>query len=105
MYKNHITTMLPWLALSLLSISAMGSHFWPRSTAELITAIIIANHNGEDDVIDLDGRTFLVNKVYPPSDPINGNTCLPEILPDNPTRTNHSLTVMNGKLERDILGP
>lgn len=79
-----------------LCFSFMGNAaiFTPTTVANLINDINIANANNSDDVIDLQGHTFILNTINNVSD---GNNGLPSILSDN----GHSLLITRGTIERD----
>lgn len=81
---------LSLLLAGLLASFAEGKVFYPETTDELATNIREANRNGKDDIIDLKGCTFIVEKIYGGDD-----NCLPPIEPDR----DHSLLVKNGEID------
>ena len=103
MNRSRITStrvaLLAGLVFAALSTgSAFAATFAPVDVAGLVAAINTANTNGEDDVIDLGGRTFTLTTVDNTTDGPNG---LPGVLGDG----GRSLTIRNGTIERDPAAP
>jgi len=87
-----------WVALSfviLLSHPLTAEHFFPCSPEELESAIIRANINCEDDVIDLQCNQFDLT-TSDNATPNNGSNGLPVITPDS----GHKLKIKNGTISR-----
>jgi len=91
-----------WTTVSfgfLLSHTLSAKHFFPCSPEELEVAIIQANVNCEDDVIDLQCNQFDLT-ASDNSTPTNGSNGLPVIGPDS----GHKLTIKNGVISRSTAG-
>ena len=86
-------------ALALATSSLSAATFAPTDVPGLVAAINTANANGEDDVIDLGGRTFTLTAVD--NRTTDGPNGLPGILGDG----GRSLTIRNGTIERDPAAP
>jgi hypothetical protein len=97
---NRQKNILQFLTVAIICNVGYGANFFPDNTIQLILAILTANANSQDDVIDLDGKTF---KIVAVQNTTNGNNGLPVVLPDNNFGTSHSLTIKNGVIERDLL--
>jgi hypothetical protein len=65
----------------------------PMTVVELVAAITQANSNNADDVIDLGGQTFTLTAV-------NNNEFGPTGLPKIQVDGSHSLTIVNGGIQR-----
>src|SRR5262245_45976325 len=103
-HKKPLIAMVA-IVVSFVCSLAQAATFFPLTTDHLILHINIANGNGENDVIDLGGRTFKIVKV-------NNNdaygfqpTGLPIIRPDGIPPFTHALTIKNGRIERDLSVP
>src|SRR5579871_2786154 len=79
----------------LLSQPLSARHFFPCSPEELEAAIVQANVNCEDDVIDLQCNQFDLT-TSDNSTPTNGSNGLPVIGPDS----GHKLKIKNGTISR-----
>jgi len=76
---------------------ASAAAFFPSSAAELVADINTANANGQSDVIDLGGNTFVLTAV---DNVTNGPNGLPVITGDG----GNGLTIQNGTIERSAVG-
>src|SRR5579871_4783213 len=82
----------------LLPNQLMAEHFFPCSPEQLKVAIVQANANCEDDVIDLQCNQFDLT-TSDNSTPTNGSNGLPLIGPDS----GHKLKIKNGTISRSAL--
>jgi|SRR5579871_2356 len=93
MRARFLTTVL--VVGSLLPSQLMAKHFFPCTADQLEAAIIQANLNCEDDVIDLQCNSFELT-ASDNSTPTNGSNGLPVIGPDS----GHKLKIKNGVISR-----
>src|SRR5579871_6637684 len=95
--KNIYTNTYLWATAFglLLSQALTAKHFFPCSAEELEIAIVQANVNCEDDVIDLQCNQFDLT-TSDNSTPTNGSNGLPVIGPDS----GHKLKIKNGTISR-----
>ena len=98
--KNIYTNTYLWATAFglLLSQALTAKHFFPCSAEELEIAIVQANVNCEDDVIDLQCNQFDLT-ASDNSTPTNGSNGLPVIGPDS----DHTLKIKNGTISRSTL--
>ena len=102
MSKNICTkAVLTLLALGLCSSSEAVRIRYPDSVTDLAVDIARANTNHENDIIDLQGRTFFIETVNNTS--ANGANGLPVVQPDLGVATPHTLTIRNGAIEISLL--
>jgi len=91
-----------WVAVLLATAAppARAAVWAPSNILEFAAAITVANTNGQDDLIDLGGHSFLITNAY---DSVFGTNGLPVISADD----GHAMIILGGGaiIERDTNAP
>lgn len=99
---RRVTTLATLLCVGFLSGSSSASIiYFPNSVEELILDILLSNSDRENNIIDLRGHKFVIEKIN--NTGYNGGNGLPVIQPDMAVITPHSITIKNGTIEIDLL--